>query len=71
VTGKIVGRALFEIEHAQQPDDEQQGRRRAQDGISRQEPDCDRARDLLPDQHELDCNHGDERKRREVMQEGE
>src|SRR5215510_14955555 len=64
----IIGRALLEIEHAQQPDDQEHGGRDAEHGVGDKQPQRIRTRDLLADQHELDRDRRYQRKCHQVMQ---
>ena len=59
----------MEIKHAQEPDDEEQARGYAKPEIRHLQPSCRGERQLLPDQHESDCNRADQREGAEMMEE--
>src|SRR5215470_8831490 len=68
---KVIGRAFFEIEHAQQADDQQQAGRATENSIDDGQRTSARKRQLLADQHKLDRERGDDSERRDMMEKRE
>ena len=67
---KVIRSALLEIEHAQKPDDKNDGRRDSQGKIGKQNFPRALGAQFVSDQDELDDQGRDQRERRDVMKEG-